>query len=84
MAVEQGLALAIAELLAAHAECLARFGTDKPEGNALLGGELILKMQRQRAKVEASLDGPAEAHIAHVRALTKGMRVCMRRLEELG
>jgi hypothetical protein len=83
MDAEQDLALAIAELLHAHADCLDQFGTTRPETNAMLGSELITKMRRQRAKVDASLDGPPATHAAHVRALTQGMRTCMRRLQEL-
>jgi hypothetical protein len=80
---ETALRSAIAELLHVHAECLDRFGTDRPESNAMLGTDLIERMRRQRTKVDQSLDGPIEGHIAHVQALTAGMRVCMRKLETL-
>jgi hypothetical protein len=50
----------------------------------MLGSDLILKMRRQRQKLDQSLDGPPATHAAHVRALAKGMRACMRRLEEIG
>jgi hypothetical protein len=81
--IGQELAIAIAELMSVHAECLDRFNTDQPERNAMLGAELITKMRRQREKVAASLDGDPAAHAAHCRALAAGMRVCMRRLEEV-
>jgi hypothetical protein len=83
MTVEQDLAEAIAELLHVSATALARVGTDKLEGNAMLGADLITKMRRQRVKVDQSLDGPPELHAAHVRALAAGMRACMKRLEEV-
>jgi hypothetical protein len=82
-ALERDIALAIAELLAVHAECLDRFGSDLPENNAMLGADLITRMRQQRKKLEASLDGPPEVHAAHCRALAAGMRLCMRKLEEL-
>ena len=83
MTAEQEVAEAIAELMDVHAQCHARFGTVVPETNAMLGADLITKMRRQRVKVDASLDGPPEAHAAHVRSLAQGMRVCMKRLAAL-
>jgi hypothetical protein len=81
--VEADLAEAIVACLATHAECRARFGTEKPEGHAMLGSELIARMRRQRAKVDESLEGSPEVHLAHVRALTKGMQVCIAKLAEI-
>jgi hypothetical protein len=75
------LAAAIASCLAAHAEAVDRFGTDQPELLDVIPTELRDKIQRQRAKVMASLmAGDPAVHAAHVEALTKGLRLIMRRL----
>ena len=64
-----------------HAEALEKFGTDRPEQSDSIPSELRDKMTRQRAKVDATLQGEdVPAHVAHVEALTKGLRVVMRRL----
>jgi hypothetical protein len=81
--IGEELAIAIAELMSVHAACLARFNTDQPERNAMLGADLITKMRRQREKVAASLNGDPATHAAHCRALAQGMRICMKRLEEV-
>jgi hypothetical protein len=76
------LSQTIAECLAAHAEAVDRFGTDRPELADAIPPELRSKMQRQRAKVDATLQGDnVPAHVAHLEALTKGLRLVMRRLE---
>jgi hypothetical protein len=76
------LATAIASCLAAHAEAVERFGTATPELAVTVPIELRNKMQRQRQKVATSLEGnDPGAHAQHVEALTKGLRIVMRRLD---
>jgi hypothetical protein len=76
------LATAIAECLALHAEAVERFGTDTPELADTVPALLRDKMQRQRQKVATSLEGNNPAvHARHVEALTKGLRIVMRRLD---
>jgi hypothetical protein len=78
------LAAVIAECLAAHAEAVDRFGTEAPELSDSIPIELREKMQRQRAKVSATLEGSdPDAHAVHVAALTKGLRLVMLRLKRL-
>jgi hypothetical protein len=75
------LATTIAECLAAHAEALDTFGTDRPELSKPCQLRLRDKMIRQRQKVDVSLSGAdPEVHAAHIAALTKGLRLVMRKL----
>jgi hypothetical protein len=74
------LAATIAECLSVHAEAMAKLGTDRPELNERIAPELREKIARQRAKVSASLEGDPDQHQAHVEALTKGLRIILRRL----
>jgi hypothetical protein len=77
-----GLQSVIAECLAAHAEAMQRFGTEQPELADVIPVELRNRMQRQRAKVASSLVGDDPAvHAQHVAALTKGLRLVMRKLD---
>jgi hypothetical protein len=76
-----GLSQAIAECLSAHAEALDKHGTDQPELLDAIPVELREKIQRQRAKVSATLEGvDPVVHAAHVEALTKGLRFVLKRL----
>jgi hypothetical protein len=76
------LSQAIAECLQVHAEAVEKFGTDRPEESDNIPSELREKMTRQRAKVDATLQAvDPSAHIAHLEALIKGLRLVMRRLE---
>jgi hypothetical protein len=71
----------IAECLAAHAEAVERLGTDQPELIDGVSSDLRDKMLRQRQKVSASLEGVDPAvHVQHVAALTKGVRLVIKRL----
>jgi hypothetical protein len=81
MANTTNLQTAIAECLAVHAEAVEKHGTDQPELLDAIPIELREKMQRQRQKVSATLEGVDPAvHAAHVEALTKGIRMIMKRL----
>jgi hypothetical protein len=76
------LSQTIARCLQAHAEALERCGTDRPEEASSIPPDLRSKVQRQRAKVDATLQGVnPSVHIAHLEALIKGLRLVMRRLE---
>jgi hypothetical protein len=71
----------IGECLAAHAEAIERFNTDQPELLEAVPLDLQDKMQRQRQQVVASLEGAhPTVHAQHVAALTKGLRLVMRKL----
>jgi hypothetical protein len=75
------LATAMAECLAAHAEAVDQFGTDHPELLDGVPANLREKLQRQRGKVSATLEGVDPAvHAVHVEALAKGLRLVLRRL----
>ena len=75
------LQAAIAEYLSVYAEAMAALGTDEPELDPRIDQALRDKIVRQRAKVNATLSGVApEVHVAHVEALTSGLRVVLRRL----
>ena len=75
------LSQAIAACLQAHAEAVDRFGTDQPELLDAIPPELREKMTRQRAKIDATLQGvDPSVHAAHLVALTKGLRIVMKRL----
>ena len=75
------LSQAIADCLAAHAEAVDRFGTDRPELSDTIPPALREKMTRQRQKVDATLQGDdVPAHVAHLVALTKGLRLVIHRL----
>jgi hypothetical protein len=72
---------AIAECLTVHAEAIERFGTDHPELHPTVPVELRDKVQRQRVKVSVTLEGVDPiSHAAHVAALTKGLRLVIRKL----
>jgi hypothetical protein len=75
------LQTALAEYFATHAEAVERFGTYQPELLDSVPAELRDRMQRQRQKVSASIQAnDVKAHLRHVEACTKGLRLVMRRL----
>jgi hypothetical protein len=76
-----GLSQAIAECLSAHAKAVDQHGTDQPELANTIPVELRNKIQRQRAKVSATLEGvDPDVHALHVAALTKGLKLVLKRL----
>jgi hypothetical protein len=80
--MSQALLSAIAACLAAHAKSVEATGSDRPELDWRIDPTLREKIDRQRHKVEASLDGDPDTHRQHVEALTKGMRIVLRKLGE--
>ena len=75
------LATAIAECLSAHAEAVEKFGTETPEQHENTPAGLRAKMQQARANVSATLEGSTpEQHALHIQALTRGLRLVMKRL----
>jgi hypothetical protein len=69
---------AIAACLAVHAEAIEVAGSAYPERDPRIPAELRAKVERQRRRVEQTLEHAA--HPRHVESLTQGVRICLRRL----